>query len=135
MDFLEQFERLINGEGEPYDAGCQGTVEELLALSHKTFPNVPACVVTNWVWTDLDIRGHRTDGLRQESGAEPTIIYSDSVVFDEKNRMQRGDSVRSSLLVEFRRPGLFRTRNTVYVLQGHGVRLCVHPDVIINMVF
>lgn len=44
---LEQASRLVNGEGEPFDAGCQGAVEELLERSHQIFPGLPACVVAN----------------------------------------------------------------------------------------
>lgn len=73
------------------------------------------------------------DRLRQESIAQPAFIYSDSVIFDENKIMQKGDSVRSGLLIESRLPGFFLTSNAVYILQGHGIRLRVHPDVLFSM--
>lgn len=88
LTLLRQFKQPINGEGEPYDAGCNCAIEELLALSHETFPGLRACVVTNWVLAGLDVSA------------------------------QNGGQAISGFLVGLRHLGLFRTRNAVHLRRG-----------------
>jgi len=135
LHLLEQFSRIINGDGDPSDLGCHGTVEELLARSHEIFPGVPVCVVSDWVWVDISMSEEMIARLRSERNLEPALLYSESVQFDKKGRFGHGSVVRTSLLTQFKAPCFFRTRNTLYVMQGTGVRLSVEPDVITSMVF
>lgn len=135
LGLLEQFSRILSGDGDPSDLGCHGTVGELLARSNEIFPDVPVCVVSDWVWIDICMSVEMTTRLRSTRNLQPAVLYSESVKFDEKGRFGPGSVVRSSLLTDFRPPCFFRTRNTLYVMQGRGVRLSVEPDVITNMVF
>lgn len=135
LHLLEQFSRLLNGDGDPSDLGCHGTVAELLARSHEIFPGVPVCVVRDWVWADISMSEELTALLRGTRNLEPAFLYSEGVQFDEKGRFWQGSVVRTSLLAQFKAPCFFRTRNTLYVMQGRGVRLSVEPDVFTSMVF
>jgi hypothetical protein len=74
LTLLRQFKQPINGEGEPYDAGCNCAIEELLALSHETFPGLRACVVTNWVLAGLDVSAQMVDRLFQVSLSGSDIL-------------------------------------------------------------
>jgi len=135
LRLLEQFMRVVNGDGDPSDLGCHGTVGELLVRGHEIFPDVPVCVISDWVWVDISMSEEMTARLRSVGNVEPALLYSESVQFDEKGRFGNGSVVRTSLLAQFKAPCFFRTRNTLYVMQGRGVRLSVEPDVIVNMVF
>lgn len=94
--------------------------ETILALLDEHYPGRHFCLVREWIWIDLDL----PDDVREEMSRmqlQPVMLYGD-VLIDSVGRFDEGDWLRSTPLVSFSQGCLFETRDTVYVLLGHGVR-------------
>lgn len=96
------------------------TGEIILALLDEYFPNRQFCLVRNWIWIDLDMPDDVREGMISMQ-LQPVMLYGD-VLIDSMDRFDEGDWQRSTPLVSFSQGCLFETRDTVYVLLGHGVR-------------
>lgn len=94
--------------------------ETILALLDEHYPGRHFCLVREWIWIDLDL----PDDVREEMSRmqlQPVMLYGD-VLIDSLGRFEEGDWLRSTPLVLFSQGCLFETRDTVYVLLGHGLR-------------
>jgi len=122
MDDLKKVSNLLHGHGEIMP-GIEMSLEEALARIDASGLSAwtPFCVVRDWIWIDLILPDSLREQLRAE-GQQPVMIYSHSVLYDSSRRFDVGDWVRTTQLVEFTDGCFFRTRNTVYVLAGDGVR-------------
>ncbi|MNE57091.1 hypothetical protein D3C80_1520390 [compost metagenome] len=90
---------------------------------------MPYCLVGNWRWLDIEV----TEQERQLLAGRyqrPSMIYSDSVVYDSSLRFPPGGWVRSTMLSRFSEGCLFQTYNTVYLLMGDGIRLTTTRHVV-----
>ncbi|MDF1622724.1 MAG: hypothetical protein P1V33_04545 [Pseudohongiella nitratireducens] len=126
---LRQILQLTKGRGDLHeycDFGCQEeAVDQMITKAKEIYPNKPYCVVGQWTWADLMISSEQKQKLADESGVQPSFIYSDYIFQDNAGRYKRGNWVRSTLLVEFHSPAIFCTKNTSYILVGTGSRISV----------
>lgn len=134
---LERFEVLLNTQGQYCDYGCsEENVRQMITYAKKLFPNKPYCVVAQWCWADVDLKGDSSlaEGMRHRD-ILPCFIYATQILHDEANRWSMNTPVRTSLLVSFHHHCIFVTRNTSYILLGLGVRLKVAPSAFVNLPF
>lgn len=132
---LDLMTRFINGDGEPCNYGCsENEVPALIEIGRQRFPGKPYRVVRKWAWGDLEVKESLATLLAQ-NGFSQTFIYSSEIIEDEKDPMDKGLCVKSSLLVEFSNNAIFVTKNTVYILVGPGTRMTVPEDGYFGLVF
>lgn len=93
--------------------------ETILALLDEHYPGRHFCLVREWIWIDLDLPDDVREGMSSMQ-LQPVMLYGD-VLIDSVGRFDEGDWLRSTPLVSFSQGCLFETRDTVYVLLGHGV--------------
>lgn len=120
MVTLEEISQLLYGAGEEM-LGWQGTQDELIALTAKTFPGKAFCVVKQWILIDLTANSDEKEKLTG-LGLLPATLYAHEVVFDSRNRFQPGMWVRSNFGVSFSEGCMFETKSTVYLLFGAGLK-------------
>lgn len=122
MNELEKITGLLYGAGEVMP-GIEMTMEQardrVLASDLSSF--VPYCIVRDWIWIDLVLPDPALEQF-QAAGQQPVMLYSHSVLYDSARRFDVGDWVRTTPLVTFSEGCFFRTRNSLYVLVGDGVR-------------
>lgn len=106
--------------------------EAAVALVQERFPAMPYCLVKRWVWIDLDVPAAVREEL-ESSGYQPVMLYAHEVVLDSQFRFEPGDWVRSTPLRMFSEGCFFQTRNTVYVLLGHGTRKSASLSTVIKI--
>lgn len=94
--------------------------ETILALLDEHYPGRHFCLVREWIWIDLDLPDDVREGMSSMQ-LQPVMLYGD-VLIDSLGRFDEGEWLRSTPLVAFTQGCLFETRDTVYVLLGHGVR-------------
>ena len=124
---IEPLQALINESGEPCDFGLSIDNQTDAIDQAKRISSKPYCLVSNWMWWDLECTPKVADMVR-EHGFEPSIIYSHHVIVDEKMRFPTGGFARSTLLQSFTRNAFFETQNTMYVLMGKGTRKTVKRE-------
>ncbi|QTD32717.1 DUF6957 family protein [Pseudomonas fluorescens] len=120
MVTLEEISQLLYGPGNEMP-GWQGTQDELIALSAKTFLGKAFCVVRQWILIDLTVNSVESEKL---TGLDllPATLFAHEVVFDSRNRFQPGMWVRSNFGVSFSQGCMFETKSTAYLLLGSGLR-------------
>jgi hypothetical protein len=134
-ELISQASRLVNGKGDPFDAGCrEDEAQDMIAYCKHLRPNKPFCLIANWCWADLDIDPMVIERLNSV-GVQPAFIYSSYIIEDEAKRWNAALSVKTGLLAEFHKNCIFETRNTFYILVGKGSRLTVSPAVYNNLFF
>ncbi len=122
MDDIRKVADLLYGPGEVMpgiEMSLEQALERVKTFTH--FPEEPYCVVRNWIWIDLIL----PDRVREElkaAGQESVMLYADSVLYDSNRRFDVGNWVRTTPLISFSEGCCFRTRNTLYVLVGSGLR-------------
>ncbi|SFO95100.1 DUF6957 family protein [Pseudomonas borbori] len=122
MSELENIHSLLQGPGEVIpgiEMSWEQARDRVLLSDHSCW--VPYCIVRDWIWIDLILTDQEREQL-QAAGQQPVVMYSHSVLFDSNRRFDVGDWVRTSPLVTFTEGCFFRTRNSLYVLVGDGVR-------------
>lgn len=118
--------------GRPMQGCAPEDIEGLLAQVEARFPGKPICVVSNWIYADLEV----TDGQRsvfQQQGLNPVLLWAHTVLIDDRRPHYVGHCVRSTVQVSFTEGCLFETRNTVYVLRGPGVGKLVNAAVVMSI--
>lgn len=122
MNALEEIHSLLQGPGEAMqgiDMTWEQARDRVLLSDHSCW--VPYCIIKDWVWIDLILTDQEREQLNA-AGQQPVVLYSHSVLFDSNRRFDVGDWVRTSPLVTFSDGCFFRTRNSLYVLVGEGIR-------------
>ena len=102
------------------DVGLELQRYELALINQLVSAKRQQTLVREWIWIDLDL----PDDVREEMSRmqlQPVMLYGD-VLIDSLGRFEGGDWLRSTPLVLFSQGCLFETRDTVYVLLGHGLR-------------
>lgn len=117
---LVRLQQLLSGQGEVVN-GCDLSAEDATNFVQSNFGQHSFCLVRDWTLLELEPCGESYDTLRSH-GLEPVLVYAHSVVFDSRERFNRGDWVRSTFQLRYEGEGLFFTRNTLYVLLGRGTR-------------
>lgn len=131
MATLDAVTQLLHGDGVTmlgHDIDDNDAIEYVRERS----PKKPFCLVRQWIWIDLDMPDSVRDKLISE-GLQPVMIYSHQVVFDSTGRFNPGDWVRSTPLLNFTDGCFFETRNTIYVLLGHGIRKSAELSTVIKI--
>lgn len=122
MNMLEEINSLLHGPGEAMsgiDMTWEQARDRVLLSDHSAW--VPYCIVKDWVWIDLILTDLEHEQLNA-AGQQPVVLFSHSVLFDSNRRFDVGDWVRTTPLLAFSEGCFFRTRNSLYVLVGDGVR-------------
>lgn len=126
-EFLAQADRIFNNEGDPCDFGCSvSTIPEMIKYVEEELASYPYCVVSNWVWIDINASSKAQESL-EKRGLKPCALYAHKVVDDE--RMRPFKSVRTTFLQGFHKNCIFLTQNTAYILNGPGTRVSVDTSV------
>ncbi|MGJ7514423.1 DUF6957 family protein [Pseudomonas baetica] len=120
MVTLDEIAQLLYGT-EGKISGWNGSQDELISLAEKMFPGKAFCVVRQWIMIDLTVTPEEKEKLTSY-GLLPATLYAHEVVLDSKGRFQSGMWMRSSFGVSFNNGCMFETKNTVYLLQGSGLR-------------
>ena len=119
MVTLEEIAQLLYGAGEEM-LGWQGTQDELIALSAKTFPGKPFCVVRQWILIDLTVNPDEKEKLAG-LGLLPATLFAHEIVLDSKGRFQPAMWVRSNFGKFFsegcKRPAKSSTQRRCYAPQ------------------
>lgn len=120
-EFLNQADRVFNNDGDSCDFGCtENAASEMIAYVKANFPSYPFCVVSDWVWVDINVSKEVIEAL-ESRGLKPSVIYAHRVINDEAGRAF--ESVRTTLLQDFHKNCVFLSRNTAYILQGQATRV------------
>lgn len=131
IDNNETLGDLIHGftaQGDKFNAGCEtDKIEHYIAVCHSINPDKYVCTVKAWQWWDLDV-GEKLAKLFASAGQTPCVIKSDYVIDDQVGRFNKGDWVRSSLLLTFHENCIFETPNTFYLLVGEGTRKSINSN-------
>jgi hypothetical protein len=120
MNDLKAVTELLHGGGIPM-LGHDVSDEDAIKSVHQRFGQTSYCLVRQWIWIDLLMPETVLEELKRD-GRQPVMLYAHEVVMDSRNRFQPGDWVRSTPLLSFTDGCFFRTRSTVYVLLGNGLR-------------
>ncbi|QOI04012.1 DUF6957 family protein [Pseudomonas savastanoi] len=99
-------------------SGSDFGLEEAIRVTQEKFPDRSFCVVSEWVWLDLDAPDLVVEELALE-GKKPTMLLVFDVLFDSSTNFQ-SHWFRSTPMMEFTDGMFFQTQNKLYVLLGHG---------------
>ncbi|MGH1461931.1 MAG: DUF6957 family protein [Neptuniibacter sp.] len=117
-----------------FDAGYNDMpLEELVQLGNEVSTTKPIRVVTNWSWFDIRTNKNVFDRYA-DAGLQPVMLMANEILYDSTDPDAVGNWVRTSLLQKFHPPGIFETRNRVYVMVNSGRRKSVTPE-FINSIF
>lgn len=120
MVTLEEIAQLFYGDDEVIP-GWNGSQQELIALSARSFPGKAFCVVKQWILIDLTVTPDENEKLTN-LGLLPATLFAHEIVLDSKGRFQPKMWVRSNFGKSFTQGCMFETKNTVYLLWGPGQR-------------
>jgi hypothetical protein len=127
---LEEFLDL----GDIFEAGFIDTpIEELVAIAQRINPSKPIRVVDEWTYLDIKHLS-KMQNMLDDAGLKPVMLMALNIVYDSTQPDSIGNWVRTSLLKEFHEPGIFETRNRIYVMLNAGRRKSVSPSYIDSIV-
>ena len=101
-------------------SGCDIALEEAIRVTQERFPDRSFCVVSEWVWLDLEAPDLVIEELAAE-GKKPTMLLVFNVLFDS-SLTSKPHWFRTTPLIEFTDGMFFQTEHKLYVLVGHGRR-------------
>lgn len=133
MSYLTKIADLLHGPGSTMpgiEMSWEQARERVEARNHPV--GVPYCIVRKWVWIDLILSASELEQFH-EAGLQPVLMYSPRVLYDSARRFDVGDWLRTTPLVSFSEDCFFRTRNTLYVLVGDGVRKSADPATLMSL--
>ncbi len=119
--------------------GFNGSAEEILFSNYEgkdlgtviaeaqSVSSKPPCIVGAWVIIDLDLDERQAAQL-EANGINPTLLYSQFLIDDFRERWPLGSHVFSTPVTKDLGSGLIETGNTLYVLWGKGYRLRMTLD-------
>lgn len=127
LSHLESLSKILNEKGECCDLGCDEDRAEAIKdrlVTENTGKRVR--LIRNWTVWDLKVSEGLTEELAAE-GLKACVVYSTCIVWCGSSSGSLGKGVRSSLLVNLFDSCVFETRNSYYILVGHGSRKVVDP--------
>lgn len=120
----------IFDQGVPFDVGFEGKpIEELIELGMQISSTKPIRIVTDWTYFDIRVT-EKIIKRYAEAGLQPVMLMAHEILYDSSQPESVGNWVRTSLLKKFHPPGIFETRNRVYVMVNRGWRKSVTLDFI-----
>jgi len=120
MAELQELTDLLFSTGMPMP-GAMVDQAEAVRIVRERYPYTEYCIISNWLWVDLDVTPEQLDALTKTQ-RQPVVVYAHNVIFDSSRRWDVGDFVRTSPLHAFHEGFIFQTLNSIYVLLGDGVR-------------
>lgn len=100
--------------------GSDIALEEAIRVTQERFPDRSFCVVSEWVWLDLEAPDLVIEELAAD-GKKPTMLLVFNVLFDSSTT-SKSHWFRTTPLIEFTDGMFFQTEHKLYVLVGHGRR-------------
>lgn len=105
----------------PAENGLDLCVQEAADLVEREYgPGQRWCLVKHWTMLTV-------------AGVGQPLLYAETVIHDSAGRFAQGEWVRTSPAVEPPANGLFRTRNTLYILNGPGAAASTTPQVVLSL--
>lgn len=127
---IEEFE----DSGIIFDAGFIDTpTDELLEIAHRINPYKPVRIIDQWTWLDVNFSPEEW-AFFEAQGLKPSMLMALSIVYDSTQPDSIGHWVRTSPLAVFHEPGIFETKNRIYVMVNKGRRKSVSSDYIDSIV-
>lgn len=124
--FRSQFD--LNGSTEEIlFSNYEGKDVETVIAEAQSVSRKPPCIVGAWVIIDLDLDERQSAQLEAE-GITPTLLYSQFLIDDFRERWPLGSHVFSTPVTKDLGNGLIETGNTLYVLWGKGYRMRMTLD-------
>lgn len=128
---LRAVAELLTGDAPIVKGVCQSESDGL-RVYEKYYSDKPYCLVKKWSLIELDVDQEDLEMIEQ-AGSQPILLYSSHVLYDSLDRFDKGNWVRSTLMVRFIDECLFETQNTVYILIGDGKRKNADPSVVMSI--
>ena len=117
-----------------FDAGFIDTPrDELLEIAHRINPHKPVRIIDQWTWLDVSVSPEKWVFFEAQ-GLKPAMLMALSIVYDSTQPDSIGNWVRTSPLAVFHEPGVFETRNRIYMMLNKGRRKSVTSDYIDSIV-
>ncbi|KWS28948.1 hypothetical protein SON66_03080 [Pseudomonas syringae] len=112
-------------------SGREIELEDAIQVTREQFPDSSFCIVSEWVWLDLEA----PDLVIEELAAErkkPTMLLVFNVLFDSSST-SRSHWFRSTPLIDFTDDMFFQTESKLYVLLGHGRRKSMSLSAVVRL--
>ncbi|MEB0042638.1 hypothetical protein [Pseudomonas sp. MH10] len=99
--------------------GIEIDVLEAIGITKERYAGRSFCIVSEWVWVDLDAPDLVNEGLAAQ-GKKPVMLLAFNVLFDSMGTFKPGEWLRTTPMVKFVDGMFFHTQNKIYVLTGQG---------------
>ena len=87
----------------------------------------PICAISAWTYWNIEYLQEEVEELATNDFL-PSAIFSENIIWDERNRWPSGFCVKSTLLQNFEHECVFHTKNTSYLLVGSGIKRSISPS-------
>lgn len=111
--------------------GCEFKLEDAIRVTQERFPDSSFCIVSEWVWLDLEAPDLVIEELAAE-GKKPTMLLVFNVLFDSSST-SKSHWFRSTPLIDFTDDMFFKTESKLYVLLGHGRRKSMSLSAVVRL--
>lgn len=112
-------------------SGREIELEDAIQVTREQFPDSSFCIVSEWVWLDLEAPDLVIKELSAE-GKKPTMLLVFKVLFDSSST-SRSHWFRSTPLIDFTDDMFFQTEAKLYVLLGHGRRKSMSLSAVVRL--
>jgi hypothetical protein len=111
--------------------GIEIDLQEAIHITREKFPDQSFCVVSEWVWIDLEA----PDLVNAElvgQGKKPVMLLVFDALYDSSTT-SKSHWFRSTPLIEFIEGMFFQTEHKLYVLLGHGRRTSMSLSAVVRL--
>lgn len=112
-------------------SACEFELEDAIRITRERYPDSSFCVVSEWVWLDLEAPDLVIEELAAD-GKQPTMLLVFNVLFDSSST-SRSHWFRSTPLIDFTDDMFFQTESKLYVLLGHGRRKSMSLSAVVRL--
>lgn len=112
-------------------SGREIELKDAIQVTREQFPDSSFCVVSEWVWLDLEAPELVIAELASE-GKKPTMLLVFNVLFDSSST-SKSHWFRSTPLINFTDDMFFQTESKLYVLLGHGRRKSMSLSAVVRL--
>jgi len=130
-DFEEiDLETYLKKNASPCDLGFgDQSIEELIKIGNAVDSTKPLRIISDWYWFDVQCTQSEMK-FYDKYGIKPAYLMAYQILHDTTQPQSIGNWVRTSPLLEFIKPGVFVTKNRIYIMAGNGSRMIVDDDFI-----
>lgn len=111
-DILYGFARPLNGS--------RLKDSELVKLAHEELSDIQFSIVRRWIILDVLVSAERHKSI-SEQGLQPTVLYSQALIYDSAGNAHVGNSEVSDYL-KVLQGCFFETQERLFILAGSGAR-------------